>query len=200
MKAQYATSWFAKTRTPTARVIVTTNPAGLAVFVDGVRIVAPRTYDWPVDSVHTLSVASTQNETTAGRLIFSNWNGDTYTQSYSVTANANSTVTANFIQQYKLTTAVTVPANYPALSPRPTIAATPASSDGFYNAGTAVRLIPGANAALRFNNWTGDATGAVNPLIVTLTGVKSVTAVFVAAAAGPALGATQVPGLGTAQQ
>ncbi len=195
VNAQSATSWFAKTRTQTARVIVTTNPAGLAVFVDGARIVTPRTYNWPVDSVHTLSVASPQNETATARLIFSNWDGDTYTQSYNVTANANYTVTANFIQQYKLTTAVTLPANFPALVARPTIATTPASTDGFYNAGTAVRLIPGANASLRFNNWTGDATGAVNPLIVTLTGVKSVTAVYVTATIGPAPGPSPVSGL-----
>lgn len=200
VNAQSATSWFAKTRTQTARVIVTTNPVGLAMFVDGARIVTPRTYDWPVDSVHTMSVASLQNETPAARLIFSNWNGDTYTQSYSVTANANYTVTANFIQQYKLTTAVTVPTNYPALSPRPTIATTPAASDGFYNAGTAVRLIPGGNAALRFNNWTGDATGAVNPLSVILTGAKSVAAVYVTATFGPAPEPAQVPGIGTTQR
>ncbi len=195
VNAQSATSWFAKTRTQTARVIVTTNPVGLAVFVDGARIVTPRTYDWPVDSLHTLSVASPQNETATARLIFSNWDGDTYTQSYTVKANANYTVTASFIQQYKLTTAVTLPASFPALGARPTIATTPASTDGFYNAGTAVRLIPGANASLRFNNWTGDATGALNPLIVTLTGVKSVTAVYVTATIGPAPEPSPVSGL-----
>ena len=48
-----------------------------------------------------------------------------------------------------------------------------------------VRLAPGTNAALRFNNWTGDATGSANPVNVTLTGPKSVTAVYVTATPGP---------------
>jgi uncharacterized protein (TIGR03437 family) len=188
---QSATTWFAKTRTRTAQVTVTSNPAGLAVFVDGVRTATPRTFDWVVDSVHTVSVASPQNETATGRLIFANWNGDTYTQSLTVTANANYSVAANFIQQYKLTTAVTVPNATPI---RPSITITPLATDGFYNAGTQVRLAPGTTGGLRFNNWTGDASGSANPLNVTLSAPRSVTAVYVVAPINPAPGPAQ--GLG----
>lgn len=199
VNAQSATAWFAKTRTRTAQVTVTTNPPGLAVFVDGIRSATPRTFDWPVDSVHAVSVFSPQNATAAARLVFANWDGTVYAQSYTVKADANYTVTANFIQQFALTTAVNVPASVPA-AVRPSVGAIPASADGFYSVGTDVRLTPGIGSNVRFNNWTGDATGSASPLIVTMNGAKSVTAVYqlapVTPGPGPAPGPAPGPGLG----
>ena len=179
---QMATTWFAQKRTSTAKVTVTSNPAGLAVFVDGVRTVTPRTFDWPVDSVHSLSVASPQAETATGRLQFLNWDGAVYAQSYTVTASSDYTVTANFLQQYKLTAAANVPGTVPA-GIRPTVTATPASADGFYNVGTAVLLTAGNSTAVRFVNWTGDTTGTANTLLVTMSGAKAVTANYASSAA-----------------
>lgn len=179
---QMATTWFAQKRTSTAKVTVTANPAGLAVFVDGVRTVTPRTFDWPVDSVHSLSVASPQAETATGRLQFLNWDGAVYAQSYTVTASSDFTVTANFLQQYKLTATANVPGTVPA-GIRPTVTATPASADGFYITGTAVLLTAGNSTAVRFVNWTGDGTGTASTLLVTMSGAKTVTANY--ASSGP---------------
>lgn len=178
---QMATTWFAQKRTSTAKVTVTANPAGLAVFVDGVRTVTPRTFDWPVDSVHSLSVASPQAETATGRLQFLNWDGAVYAQSYTVTASSDFTVTANFLQQYKLTATANVPGTVPA-GIRPTVTATPASADGFYITGTAVLLTAGNSAAVRFVNWTGDGTGTASTLLVTMSGAKTVTANYASSA------------------
>ena len=125
---------------------------------------------------------TSRSHNATGRLIFANWNGDTYTQSYTVTANANHTVAANFIQQFKLTTTVTVPSP---IAIRPSITITPLAADGFYNAGTQVRLVPGSTGGLRFTNWTGDASGSANPLNVTLSAPRSVTAVYGAAPVSP---------------
>lgn len=179
---QMATTWFAQKRTSTAKVTVTSNPTGLAVFVDGVRTVTPRTFDWPVDSVHSLSVASPQAETATGRLQFLNWDGAVYAQSYTVTASSDFTVTANFLQQYKLTATANVPGTVPA-GIRPAVTATPASTDGFYNTGTAVLLTAGSSTAVRFVNWTGDGTGTANTLLVTMSGAKVVTANYASSAA-----------------
>ncbi len=40
-------------------VTIATNPAGLQVSVDGSLVTTPQTYNWPLYSTHTLSVAST---------------------------------------------------------------------------------------------------------------------------------------------
>lgn len=111
-------------------------------------------------------------------------------ESLSVKADANQTVTANFVEQFKLTANVTVPAGTPAAA-RPTVSLLPASADGFYNAGSVVRLTPNLSPTLRFNSWTGDATGSANPLTLTMTGAKTVTAAYAAAGTatpGPAPG------------
>ncbi len=47
-----------------------------------------------------------------------------------------------------------------------------------YTSGTVVQLTASANAGYGFANWTGDATGADNPVSVTMDGNKSVTANF----------------------
>lgn len=91
-----------------------------------------------------------------------------------VTASSDFTVTANFLQQYKLTATANVPGTVPA-GIRPTGTATPASADWFYNTGTAVLLTAGNSTAVRFVNWTGDGTGTASTLLVTMRGAKTMT-------------------------
>lgn len=69
--------------------------------------------------------------------------------------------------QYRLTTQVT---------PAETGTLTPVS--GLYNQGTEIELKATPNEEYIFTNWTGDASGNVNPLTIIMLDDKNITAVF----------------------
>jgi hypothetical protein len=47
-----------------------------------------------------------------------------------------------------------------------------------YTSGTIVQLTANANGGYIFNNWSGNASGSLNPVFVTMNGTKSATANF----------------------
>ena len=105
---------------------------------------------------------------------FANWSGDAAgtTSPVSVTMDGAKAVTANFDPLcYTLTTAVvgsgTIDAD-PALNCNGTQ----------YRHDTVVALTATANEGYTFAGWSGAATGTDNPVSVTMTGAKSVTADF----------------------
>jgi len=58
-----------------ASVIVTTHPVGLPIIVDGVQLVSPQTFNWPLNSQHTIAVPSAyQSGGLHTRYKFANWN------------------------------------------------------------------------------------------------------------------------------
>ncbi|ASU36284.1 InlB B-repeat-containing protein [Mucilaginibacter xinganensis] len=57
-----------------------------------------------------------------------------------------------------------------------------------YSKGAQVKLTATANAGYVFTSWSGDATGSVNPLTVTMNANKNITANFKLIAASPVLG------------
>jgi uncharacterized repeat protein (TIGR02543 family) len=98
---------------------------------------------------------------------FANWTGDATgtTNPVSVTMNSNKSVTANYTQiQYTLTIT----------SLHGTVAKNPDKAT--YTYGEVVQLTATPDVGWSFANWTGDATGTVNPVSVTMNGNKSVTA------------------------
>ena len=77
--------------------------------------------------------------------------------------------------QYLLNTTVSPPGSG-------TIAASPASSNGYYAGGTTVQLTATPASGCTFSGWSGALTGATNPQTVTMSGAQSVTAGFQCAA------------------
>ncbi|MDP2115135.1 MAG: ice-binding family protein [Bacteroidota bacterium] len=63
-----------------------------------------------------------------------------------------------------------------------------------YNHGTVVNLTATANTGFSFVSWTGDATGSINPVSVTMNSNKTVTANFTAVAVTYTLNVTAVNG------
>jgi hypothetical protein len=59
-----------------------------------------------------------------------------------------------------------------------TVTADPTSGDGTYEFGTTVTLTAVPAAGYRFVNWTGDVTGTEASILVTMSGVRTVTANF----------------------
>ncbi len=104
---------------------------------------------------------------------FTSWTGDATgtTNPLTVTMNANKNIIANFtINTYTLTVIATngTVVKNPPLGP--------------YNHGTTVELTATADPGFTFTSWSGDATGSVSPLTVTMNSDKNITANFTAIA------------------
>jgi uncharacterized repeat protein (TIGR02543 family) len=100
---------------------------------------------------------------------FTGWGGDASgsTNPVSVTMNGNKNITANFtIKQYSITLTST----------NGTVAKNPSLT--LYDSNTVVQLTATPNTSYTFSGWSGDATGATNPLSVTMNGNKNITANF----------------------
>jgi len=126
--------------------------------------------------------------TPAAGYIFSSWSGDATGTTNPITVNmtSNKTVTANFTaipaNQYTLTVNA-VNGSVAKVADQPT-----------YASGSNVVLTATPAAGYAFSSWSGDATGSVNPLTVTMNANKNITANFTAL---PGVGPTAV-NLGTA--
>lgn len=158
-------------------ITVSTSPNGLAISVDGVSYFAPQSFPCTPGTPHTLAVGSPQPIGLTGtQYAFAGWTDGVSSSARQVTCTSTpSTFTANFDEQYRLTTTVS-PAG------AGTIMANPSSPNGFYNSGTSVQLTASSN----FLSWTGNLSGSANPQSIVMDGPKSVTANFGTATTGTA--------------
>ncbi len=152
-------------------ITIRTNPSGRSFTVDGTGYSSTQTFNWEMGSNHSISTSSLQAGATGTRYVFTNWS-DGGALSHSITApESTTTYTATFKTQYRLTTT-------PSPTAGGTIAASPSSSDGYYDSGTSVQLTATANSGYAFANWSGDLSGTTNPQNATLSAPRSVTANF----------------------
>src|SRR3989442_8239019 len=113
---------------------------------------------------------------------FDTWSGDATGSSnpVSVTMSVARSVTANYVVQFLLM--LGPPVGVPVWPGTPL----GRSSGGFYDAGTVLSLTAatpvadGTGKRWRFDTWSGDATGSSNPVSVTMSAARSVTANYVA--------------------
>ncbi len=118
------------------------------------------------------------------RYRFDHWSGGATgtTNPVAVGMNAPKSVTANYVVQYLLTLATSPVAD---LGGTDNPAASPASASGFYDAGAVLNISADATVAIdagsrwRFDEWSGDASGTTNPVSVTMSSARSVTAEYV---------------------
>jgi len=115
----------------------------------------------------TVTLTATPN---AG-YVFSSWSGDATgtTSPLTVTMNANKNITANFTA-ISGTFSVNVTAVNGTVIKNPNLVS--------YNSGAIVQLTAVPNTGYAFSSWSGDATGSVNPLPVTMNANKNITANF----------------------
>ncbi|GAB3844788.1 hypothetical protein GCM10028822_02440 [Hymenobacter terrigena] len=113
--------------------------------------------------------------TPAAGYTFTGWSGDATgtANPLAVTMTANKTVTATFTAAPPATYALTVTA-----SGSGTVAKNPDQTS--YANGASVTLTATAAAGYQFSGWSGDASGTTNPLTVTMTTNKNITATFTA--------------------
>ena len=139
--------------TPPQSTTVATNPPGLEIVVDGVRVTAPASFDWAAGSTHVLEAPVSQ-AISGTRYLFGRWN-DGGSRLRNVTAGNGSTwLEANFIVQHRVGTRVE-PAGAGTVDLRPE------SPDGFYTLRTPIQAVarrsPGATR--RFWKWGGTIRG-----------------------------------------
>ncbi len=161
---------------PPTGVTVTSNPVGLTVVVDGVSVVTPQTYVWPLYSTHTLGV-QTDVQTLSGYILnssppapaifyytYGRWS-DSTAQNHSITvipgngspifpntSPAVATYSANFVQlvPYAATVSVVngqVPGQV-AVSPQPQVY--PGATGAFFVARQEATLTATPNAGWNF--------------------------------------------------
>ena len=127
--------------------VISTNPPGLEIVVDGVRVATPANFDWAIRSDHSVEAPISQTNGDS-RYLFGRWS-DGSPRSRNVTATADrSWLEANFIVQHRVGTAV-YPAN------RGSVELRPSSPDGYYTERTEVQAlaVPGTDASYRFLRW-----------------------------------------------
>jgi uncharacterized repeat protein (TIGR02543 family) len=129
--------------------------------------VSPAGTNW-YNSGQTVQVLATANP----GYTFTNWSGDFIgtANPTSIAMNGSKNVVANFTQnQYTLTVNI---------APTGSGLVTKVPDKTTYVYGDVVTLTATANAGYTFSNWSGDATGSSNPVTVTISGNKNVTANF----------------------
>ena len=132
------------------RHVISTNPPGLDVIVDGERMTAPVSLAWAKDSEHTVEVPSPQFRDDA-RFLFGRWSDDG-ARSHTVTATHDATLfQANFVSQYKVSTKVTCHGS-PCAPTDTGVTVRPRSPDGYYTLRTPIE-VEATSSRLKFQTW-----------------------------------------------
>jgi uncharacterized protein (TIGR03437 family) len=133
-----------------SQTTITTIPEGLTILVDGERYLAPRAFNWVPGSTHTVAVDAGQDSGSPAsptKNAFVRWT-DGGGLSHTFTASANQTaVAAEFQQRFRVSASVT--------SGNGTVSLEPASADGYYIAGTKVKITARPDAGQKFYRWAG---------------------------------------------
>ncbi len=154
---------------------VTSDPPGLSVMVDGKSIITPQNFAWNIGSTHTLRVETETQLSQSGtqQYLYQSWS-DGGNVTHTVTGPAEpATFTAAFKTQFQVLT------NTSPITGG-TLQLDPLSRDGYYDAGTELRILPLAAGSFKFVNWSGDLSGTAAPGILTVDDQKSITANFTA--------------------
>ena len=127
---------------------IVTNPPGLDVVVDGVRMTTPVSLDWAPGTEHRLEAPRQATSDDGYRFLFGRWSDDG-SRAHTVTADPDITwFAANYIVQKRFTAEAS-----PAEAGSVTIL--PKSADGFYTFGTRIELLasPNPDSGYRLHNW-----------------------------------------------
>ncbi|MBL8231025.1 MAG: SBBP repeat-containing protein [Bryobacterales bacterium] len=161
---------------------ISTFPANLRFYVDGLAYTGGQTFSWPAGETHQVSVEAQQGNSQS-RYSFANWS-DGAPASRTITAGSTpSLYVANFTAQHYVT-----------MIAGPGGAVTPQS--GWFTQGAQIGISALPNTGFAFAGWTGTGTGSysgmANPLLLTVGGPITETAIF-NSTTGAQIGAYFVP-------
>lgn len=135
---------------PIDEIVVTTNPPGLRMMVDGETYVAPRSFAWEIGSAHQVEVASlqTREDEEQTRYVFGRWNDDG-AMAHEITIGPSAAVyTANYIRQFQFAPAVVDES-------RGSVGITPEGDGGWYTQRQFVTVSAIPAAGQNFLGWSG---------------------------------------------
>jgi uncharacterized repeat protein (TIGR02543 family) len=168
-------SWTASTAWPEAESVASFAPAPIYTLTSNVVPSGAGTVSvYPNQSSYVIGADVQLTATPASGFVFTGWSGNEsgVADPTTITMNSNLSVTANFAPAFTVTTPVSPAAGG-------TVSVSPA---GPYLSGAQVTLTATPAGGYVFSSWSGGASGAANPLIVTIGASNlSVTANFVPA-------------------
>jgi uncharacterized protein (TIGR03437 family) len=148
-------------------VVITSNPPGLRMDVDGESIITPRSYTWAIGTTHTLSAPASQGSGDL-QMRFARWSNDGQ-RAQTVTINDNERVySAHQIRFCRISLGVP----NPIVGGAYTIA--PWSPDDFYPCDSEVTLRATPAEGYTFLRWNYLNMGGVNPLTMRVDRAYSV--------------------------
>jgi uncharacterized protein (TIGR03437 family) len=151
------------TFTTSAVTTIRSDPPGQTILVDGIPATTPRNFVWNVGERHSLApVESTEGGV---RYRFKAWD-DGGPEVDTVSASGSTAqYTAEFSPQFRLTTYATIGLN-----------TAPSSPDGYYDQGSQILLTGVPDASDAAVAWSGDLSGALNPVLLTMDREKVIWA------------------------
>lgn len=159
------------TYAPIAQVTLNSVPTGVALQVDGASCATPCTLQRDVGAQVNVTAPPMVPSGDGSRLVFQGWaDSSNPTRTLTTTLDAMS-LNAAYQMQYQLAT-VADPATGVVWS------ISPATADNFYNAKSVVSVSAAVNPGYQFLNWSGDATGATQPLAVMMSSPKLISVVL----------------------
>ena len=156
---------------------IATNVPGRRAIVDGDAVWLPMNFFWwDTGSTHTIGVQDVVQPGPSGasRWVFKEWSDGGAAIHEITVPDEPSTFTADFEQQYLLTTLPIPPGTG-------SIDVNPDSDDGFYDSGTSVQLMAFPEAGFEFLAWfseTFDVIGLNNPMTLAMNDQGWVGALF----------------------
>jgi uncharacterized protein (TIGR03437 family) len=155
-----------------SQLTVKSTLAGVSVSVNGTSCATPCSVQQPVGTSVTVTAPASVGMGTGERQDLLGWSTGATGVSVTLAAPAAATtLTANYHLLNRLTLSV-IPAG------AATWTAQPASSDGFYSAGTVVNISLIAKSGYQFRNWSGDLNGIEPYGTVVMTEPHSVSALM----------------------
>jgi hypothetical protein len=149
-------------------VTVASNPSGRQVNVDGTLRTTPYSFSWLPGSTHSLSAVG--SEANGTRYRWMKWsNGGAQTHTY-VTPSSTATVSATYTIEHLVSSKSSTSSG--------TVAQSPVASGSYQQDGQPVSFTAQAGDGVCFTGWSGSASGAANPLSLTIRQPVSVTANF----------------------
>jgi hypothetical protein len=151
-------------------VTVTSEPPGLMMAIDSAVITTPFNFHWAPDSIHELD-ATVANSQQSQQAVFARWS-DGGTANHVITVGSSPhNYLASYTTQYRLATLVVPPG-------AGSIAVSPSSGSGFYQASPPLVLTAVPSPGFTFSSFSGAASGSNTKTSLALAGPATVTATF----------------------
>jgi uncharacterized protein (TIGR03437 family) len=147
------------------------SPAGLSFMVNGTVCVSPCGFDQAPGTQMNISLPASIPLTGTSRLDFQSWQDSPATARVYTMTSAVQTLSASYQMMYMVASAATPPA-------AGSVVLQPPSPDGFYPANTLLQASVSQNPGFAFRTWQGDVVGLQPAATLTVSGPKTIGAVF----------------------